>query len=100
MLLCLGNITYLLDVTPSNPLSHHYHLHPFYFVLFTFKVLVAKQHSNTHTHTHTHRKDIWFDDVDIEMVEGEPVPKKPCLEPTRASLVTGNDKRYSDKHSV
>ena len=51
--------------------------------------------------THTHRKDIWFDDVDIEMVEGEPVPKKPRLEQTRTSLVTGGDKRCSEKyHSV
>ena len=38
MLFCLGNVTYLLHVTPSNPLPH-----PFHFVLFQFKDLVAKQ---------------------------------------------------------
>ena len=55
MLFCLGNVTHLLDVTPSNSLPHPLHLHPFHFVLFKFKDLVAKQHpTNTHTHTHTH----------------------------------------------
>ena len=39
----LGKVTYLLDVTPSNPLSQHY-LHLFHFVLIKFKDLVAKQH--------------------------------------------------------
>jgi len=46
------------------------------------------------THTYMHRKDIWFDDVDLEMVDGEPVPKRPCIESTRVPLVTGSDKRY------
>ena len=44
MLFSLGNVTNLLDVTPSNQISHHYHLHPFHFVLFKVKDLVAKQH--------------------------------------------------------
>ena len=39
MLFHLGNVTNLLDVTPSNSLPH-----PFHFVLFKFKDLVAKQH--------------------------------------------------------
>ena len=59
---CLGNVTYLLDVTPSNLLPRtHYHLHIFHFVLFRFKELVAKQHpTNSHartymyTHVYTH----------------------------------------------
>ena len=42
-LFCLGNVTKMFDVTPSNqlprPLSP-----PFHFVLFKFKDLVAKQH--------------------------------------------------------
>ena len=53
MLFCLGNVTNLLDVTPSNQLLHHYHLQPFHFVLFKVKNLVAKQHP-THTRTHIH----------------------------------------------
>ena len=46
MLFCLGNMTYLLAVTPSNPLPH-----PLFIplVLLKFKDLVAKQHStNAH----------------------------------------------------
>ena len=42
MLFRLGNVTNLLNVTPSNPLVHH--LHPFHFELFKFKDLAAKQH--------------------------------------------------------
>ena len=44
MLFCLWNVTYTLNVAPSNPLGEglswdyiHYHLHPFHFVLFKFK---------------------------------------------------------------
>ena len=43
-------VTYLLDVTPSNPLPHPLSTPPIHFKL---KNLVAKQHStNTHTLTH------------------------------------------------
>ena len=45
MLPLATHVTYLLDVTPSNPCHTHYYLHSFHFVLFTFKDLVAKQHS-------------------------------------------------------
>jgi len=33
MLSCLGNVTYFLDVTPSNLLAHHYHHHLFHCVI-------------------------------------------------------------------
>ena len=39
----LGNVTILLDVTPSNLLLHHYHLHPCHFVFLKSKNLAAKQ---------------------------------------------------------
>ena len=44
MLLCLGNVTDLLGVTPSNPVPHPLSLHPFYFMLFKVEYFVAKQH--------------------------------------------------------
>ena len=44
MLFFFGNVTYLLDVTPSNPLPYPLSLHPFHAALFKFKDLVAKQH--------------------------------------------------------
>ena len=55
LLFRLGNITYLLDITPINHCHIRYHLHPFHFVLF--KDLVAKQYPSKcrgrfgHTHT-------------------------------------------------
>ena len=51
-------------------------------------------HSHVHPSPHTHRKDIWFDDVELEMVDGEPVPKRPHIESTHVPLVTGSDERY------
>ena len=39
----LGNATYLLAVTPSNPLTHPH----FYYVLFKIKDLVGKQPPTT-----------------------------------------------------
>ena len=46
-ILSLGNVTYFLDVTPSNQMPHPLsHLHPLYFMLFKFKDLVAKQQCN------------------------------------------------------
>ena len=51
-------------------------------------------HPPTHTHTHTHRKDIWFDDVELEMVDGEPVLKRPHVESTHVPSVTRSDERY------
>ena len=54
MLFCLGNVTHLLDVTPSNLLPHPLTLPPI-LLRVKFKVFVAKQHpTNTHTHTHMH----------------------------------------------
>ena len=46
-MLCLRNVTYLLDVTPSNPLPHP--LSPLHIPL-KFKDLVAKQHLMKHMH--------------------------------------------------
>ena len=44
MLFCLGNVTCLLDVAPSNPLPHHYHLHPFHFVGSYLSELQLSEH--------------------------------------------------------
>ena len=49
VLFCLGNVTYLLDVTPSNPLPHPLSPPPAPYH-FGFKVLVAKQHPASGDH--------------------------------------------------
>jgi len=87
--------------TQVHPLTH-IHTHKYTYVL------AHQQSQSTHTHiysrvhppTHTYmyRKDIWFDDVELEMVDGEPVPKRPHVESTRVPLITGSDKRYIHVH--
>ena len=49
--------------------------------------------SSASTSRKRERIQIWFDDVPLEMVEGEPVPKRSKTAPS-ARLVTGNDKTY------
>ena len=44
LLFCLGSVTNLLGVTPSNPLSHPLSPPPIPLCAFKFKDLVAKQH--------------------------------------------------------
>ena len=44
MLFGPGNVTYLLDVTPSNQLTHPISPPPILLRVIKFKVLVAKQH--------------------------------------------------------
>ena len=38
-------------------------------------------------------KEVWFDDIPLECVDGDLVPKPPEDETRSVSLVTGNDKR-------
>ena len=43
---------------------------------------------------HYRSHDIWFDDVDVEFIEGEPVAKRQGEESTSSiSMITGPDKR-------
>ena len=38
-------------------------------------------------------KEVWFDDIPLECVDGDLVPKPPEHETRSVSLVAGNDKR-------
>ena len=49
---CLRKVTYLLNVTPSNPLYHaHYHLHPSTSCYSSSKIWLLSNIQQTHTHT-------------------------------------------------
>ena len=83
--------------TQVHPLTH---IHTHKYICSLTPTITIHPHTHiltctpTYTHTYMYRKDIWFDDVELEIVDGEPVPKRPHVESTRVPLVTGSDKRY------